>query len=80
MAYTVKVSEDKCIGCSICARICPTGTLSMDKEKKKAYTTDVMCDNAWGCLYACPAGALEITEAKYNEYNQEHERSRKSYS
>ena len=42
MAYTVKVSEDKCIGCSICARICPTGTLSMDKEKKKAYTTDVM--------------------------------------
>ena len=79
MAYTVKVLEDKCIGCSICSRICPTGTLSMDKDNKKAYTTDIMCDNAWGCLYACPAGALEIMEANYLEHNKEYDRSRKSY-
>lgn len=63
MAYTVSVSEDKCIGCSICARICPTGTLKMDKDKKKAYNTGTFCDNAWGCLYACPTKALQIVEA-----------------
>lgn len=79
MAYTVKVIDDKCVGCTICTRICPTGTLSMDKDKKKAYTTDIICDNAWGCLYACPAGALEIAEVDYNEHNQEHVRSRESY-
>jgi len=79
MAYTVKVLDNKCIGCSICSRICPTGTLAMDKEKKKAYTTDVVCDNAWGCLYACPAGALEIAEVNYNEHDQKHEGSRQSY-
>ena len=63
MAYTVKVEDSKCIGCSICARICPTGTLKIDKEKKKAYTTDIVCDNAWGCIYSCPTGALKIVEA-----------------
>jgi energy-converting hydrogenase A subunit P len=64
MAYTVEVLTEKCIGCGICARICPTGTLKMDKETKKAYNTDIFCDNAWGCLYACPVSALEIVEAK----------------
>ncbi|MEC9485812.1 MAG: 4Fe-4S binding protein [Candidatus Izemoplasma sp.] len=63
MNYTVKVDEDKCIGCSICSRICPTGTLKIDRKFKKAYTTDIECDNAWGCLYACPTNALSMTEA-----------------
>jgi Fe-S-cluster-containing hydrogenase component 2 len=63
MAYTVNVLKEKCVGCSLCTRICPTGTLTMDKQTKKAYTTDIICDNAWGCLYACPTGALEIVEA-----------------
>ena len=66
MAYTIKVIEDKCIGCSICTRICPTGTLKMDKETNKAYNTKVYCDNAWGCLYACPVQALEIVEDPNN--------------
>lgn len=60
MAYTIKVITDKCIGCSICTRVCPTGTLKMDKNSKKAYNTGEFCDNAWGCIYACPANALEI--------------------
>ena len=79
MALTAKVDTDKCIGCSICARICPTGTLAMDKETRKAYTTNIVCDNAWGCLYACPAGALSITEVNYHESNKEQPRSRQSY-
>ena len=69
MAYTVNVIEDKCIGCSICASICPTGTLKIDKESKKAYNTKEMCDNAWGCLYACPTQALEIVEDQHNGSN-----------
>lgn len=67
MAYTVNVIEEKCVGCSLCTRICPTGTLSMDKDSKKAYTTDIICDNAWGCIYACPTNALEIVEAKHEQ-------------
>ena len=64
MAYTVNVDNDRCIGCSLCARICPTGTLKIDKQSKKAYTTDIVCDNAWGCIHACPTNALKIVEAK----------------
>lgn len=64
MKYTVKVDDKKCVGCTICARICPTGTLKIDKDSRKAYTTDIVCDNAWGCLYACPTQALSIVEAR----------------
>lgn len=67
MAYTVNVIEEKCIGCSICTRICPTGTLKMDKDSKKAYNTGIFCDNAWGCLYACPTKALNIVEVNSDE-------------
>lgn len=62
MKLTVKVNESLCVGCSLCTRICPTGTLKMDKAQKKAYTTDIECDNAFGCLYACPTNALKISE------------------
>ena len=64
MKYTVKIEKNKCIGWSICARICPTGTLKMDKETKKAYNTNIYCDNAWGCIQVCPKGAIEIMEAR----------------
>jgi Fe-S-cluster-containing hydrogenase component 2 len=64
LKYTVNVIEEKCIGCSLCARICPTGTLQIDKQEKKAYTTNEMCDNAWGCVFVCPTKALEIVEAR----------------
>lgn len=66
MGYTAEVNTDKCVGCSICARICPTGTLKMDKETKKAYNTGVFCDNAWGCIYACPVNAISVVEANEN--------------
>ena len=64
MAYTVSVDKDKCSGCTICVRICPTGTLKMDKESRKAYNTGEMCDNAWGCIFACPKQALNVVEAR----------------
>ena len=70
MAYTVNVLKDKCIGCTICTKICPTGTLKMDKETKKAYNTDIFCDNAWGCIYACPVNAIEIVEDTKHEANR----------
>jgi len=69
MAYTINVNEEKCIGCSICSRICPTGTLAIDKTTKKAYNTGEFCDNAWGCIYACPTQALEMMEAKADARN-----------
>ena len=70
MAYTVNVNKSKCIGYSICTRICPTGTLKMEKNSKKAYNTGIFCDNAWGCIYACPVNALEIVEdTKYETNN-----------
>ena len=75
MAYTINVIEQKCIGCSICSKICPTQTLKMDKTTKKAYNSGEFCDNAWGCIYACPAQALEIVEEKNYERNQTLQRS-----
>ncbi len=68
MAKTAVVNLDKCVGCSLCTKICPTGTLSMDKESKKAYNTGVFCDEVWGCIKMCPVDAITIGEVS-NEIN-----------
>ncbi len=62
MKLTVKVSEEKCIGCGRCVRACVTGTLKMDKETGLVYNTGIECDNYWGCIYICPTKALDIME------------------
>ena len=60
--YTIGVNEEKCITCGICVRVCPTGTLEMDRGKGLVYNTGIECDNLWGCIYSCPTRALEISE------------------
>jgi len=53
----LKVDADKCIGCSKCVNICPTGNIIMTDNK--ADGTD-KCTLCYRCVNACPKQAVTL--------------------
>ncbi len=52
-----EIDKDKCIGCSLCSRKCPTSCIPGSREEK--YTiTQIDCVKCGNCLDVCPVGAV----------------------
>lgn len=55
--FRPKVNEDKCIGCGICAKVCPMENIVVVDEK--AHIGD-QCTICLGCVHSCPQQAVEV--------------------
>jgi NADP-reducing hydrogenase subunit HndD len=53
----LRIEQDKCIGCTACARICPTKTIvgEIKKPHQIDYSKCVACGQ---CIGVCPTGAI----------------------
>jgi 2-oxoacid:acceptor oxidoreductase delta subunit (pyruvate/2-ketoisovalerate family) len=53
---------DKCIGCSLCAKLCPEGCIKMVKTKKglKPKTDYDYCKGCSLCANECPVKAISM--------------------
>lgn len=60
----IKIDEDKCTGCGLCAAACHEGAIGMIEGKAKLLREDY-CDGLGDCLPACPVDAIsfEVREA-----------------
>jgi len=47
------INHDKCVGCSVCARNCPTNTIYKVKGQKKYYIVEEDCIHCGACLDTC---------------------------
>jgi ferredoxin len=57
---TLKLDTAKCIGCTMCAEVCPHGVLVM--EGRKACIIDVDgCMECGACANNCPTDAIALT-------------------
>ncbi len=56
----ISIDKDKCVGCGLCVRICPTGSLTI--MSGKASFNPVRCNYCLDCLKVCPKEALTYTE------------------
>ncbi len=56
----VKVFEERCVGCFMCAMVCPYG--SIKEGSGKAIKCDLCEKNSPACVEACPTKALEYVE------------------
>ena len=53
------IDPEKCTGCTICAKVCPTGAAK--GERKKAHTIDAaVCTKCGACRESCKFDAIIV--------------------
>lgn len=65
----IKINEELCNGCSLCAKACHEGAIGMVNGKAKLMREDY-CDGLGDCLPACPTGAITFEEREAPAYNE----------
>ena len=72
----VKIDEEKCTGCGLCASACHENAIVMENGKAHLLRDD-FCDGFGDCLPTCPAGAISIEEREGAEYDPQAVEKRK---
>ena len=64
----IRIDENLCNGCGLCAKACHEGAIGMVNGKAKLIRDDY-CDGLGDCLPACPTGAISFEQREAEEYN-----------
>lgn len=65
----IKIDEEKCNGCGLCAAACHEGAIGMVDGKAKLLRDDY-CDGLGDCLPVCPTGAITFEEREAAAYDE----------
>ena len=65
----IKINEEKCNGCGLCAKACHEGAIEMIDGKAK-LTREDYCDGLGDCLPACPVNAISFEEREAPVYDE----------
>lgn len=66
----IKIDEEKCNGCGLCASACHEGAIKMIDGKAKLIRDDY-CDGLGNCLPMCPTGAITFEDREAPDYDKE---------
>ena len=60
------INTDKCVGCGLCAKLCPMNAIEL-KDKKAVRNTDI-CNNCGRCIPTCKLNAIEAEKSGCSLY------------
>ena len=66
----IRIDEEKCNGCGVCASACHEGAIEMIDGKAKLVREN-FCDGFGDCLPGCPTGAITFEEREAPAYDEE---------
>lgn len=65
----IKIDQEKCNGCGICAEACHEGAIAM-VDGKAVLMRDDYCDGLGDCLPGCPVHAISFEEREAAAYDE----------
>ena len=65
----IRIDEEKCNGCGICANACHEGAIDIVDGKAKLVREN-FCDGFGDCLPGCPTGAITFEEREAPAYDE----------
>ncbi len=65
----IRIDEEKCNGCGLCANACHEGAIEIVGGKAKLIRED-FCDGMGDCLPNCPTGAITFEEREAPAYDE----------
>lgn len=69
MRRIIKIDDDKCDGCGLCALACHEGAIVMENGKARLIS-DSYCDGLGDCLGECPRGAISFETREAAPYDE----------
>jgi ferredoxin len=69
LRQVIKIDEEKCNGCGLCAKACHEGAIAMVHGKARLIRDD-FCDGLGNCLPVCPTGAITFEQREAAAFDE----------